>query len=85
MTMELNKREIAIVAITKNGIEIAKKLKNEFGNLPSASTVDIFVPSKFPNTDLSIIYFQEPVAQKIRLYFFKLSFLNSHFFFGCGN
>ena len=27
MTMNLNRREIAIVAITKNGIEIAKKLK----------------------------------------------------------
>ena len=30
MTLGLTKREIAIVAITKNGIEIAKKLKSEF-------------------------------------------------------
>src|SRR6476469_1886117 len=62
MTLGLTKREIAIVAITKNGIEIANKLKKEFS---TASSVDIFVPSKFPNTDLSMIYFQEPVAQKI--------------------
>jgi cobalt-precorrin 5A hydrolase len=62
MTLGLTKREIAIVAITKNGIEIAKKLKSEFS---TSSSVDIFAPSKFPNTDLSIIYFQEPVAQKI--------------------
>src|ERR1700712_4851997 len=62
MTLESTKREIAIVAITKNGIEIAKKLKSEFN---TALPVDIFVPSKFPNSDLSIIYFQEPVAQKL--------------------
>ena len=30
MKMKLNKPEIAIVAITKNGIEIAKKLKDGF-------------------------------------------------------
>ena len=59
MTMNLNRREIAIVAITKNGIEIAKKLKNAF------DAADIFAPSKFHNSDLSIIYFQEPVTQKI--------------------
>ncbi len=63
MTMKLSKREIAVVAITKNGIEIAKKLKNAFDN------VDIFVPSKFTNSDLSIIYFDEPVNQKIGFLF----------------
>src|SRR5919112_5735964 len=59
MTEDMNKREIAIVAITKKGIEIAKKLKNAF------DAVDIFVPSKFQNSDLSIIYFQDSVTQKI--------------------
>jgi len=59
MTMNLSKREIAVVAITKNGIEIAKKLKNAFDG------VDIFVPSKFANSDLSAIYFSESVNQKI--------------------
>src|SRR5919107_5712236 len=59
MTEDMNKREIAIVAITKKGIEIAKKLKNAF------DAVDIFVPSKFQNCDLSIIYFQDSVTQKI--------------------
>ncbi len=38
MTMKSSRREIAVVAITKNGIEIAKKLQNAFDN------VDIFVP-----------------------------------------
>ena len=73
MTMKLNKREIAIVAITKNGIEIAKKLKNEFG--AAVAAVDVFVPSKFSNTDLSITYFQEPVAQKIGYIFSNYSSL----------
>jgi cobalt-precorrin 5A hydrolase len=59
MTEDMNKREIAIVAITKNGVEIAKKLKNAF------DAVDIFAPSKFQNSDLSIIYFQDSVTQKI--------------------
>jgi cobalt-precorrin 5A hydrolase len=59
MTEDMNKREIAIVAITKKGIEIAKKLKNAF------DAVDIFAPSKFQNSDLSIIYFQDSVTQKI--------------------
>ncbi len=59
MTVNLNKREIAIVAITKKGMEIAKKLKNAF------DVVDIFAPSKFQNSDPSITYFQEPVTQKI--------------------
>ncbi|MDQ6723110.1 MAG: cobalamin biosynthesis protein [Thermoproteota archaeon] len=70
--MKINKREIAIVAITKNGIEIAKKLKNDFG---TNGAVDIFVPAKFPNTDLSITYFQEPVAQKIGYIFSNYSSL----------
>jgi cobalt-precorrin 5A hydrolase len=59
MTEDMNKREIAIVAITKNGVEIAKKLKNAF------DAADIFAPSKFQNSDLSIIYFQDSVTQKI--------------------
>ena len=59
MTGDMNKGEVAIVAITKNGIEIAKKLKNAF------NAVDIFAPSKFQNSDLSIIYFQDSVTQKI--------------------
>ena len=59
MTVSLNKRDIAIVAITKKGMEIAKKLKNAF------DVADIFAPSKFQNPDPSITYFQEPVTQKI--------------------
>ncbi|MBA3750086.1 MAG: precorrin-3B C(17)-methyltransferase, partial [Nitrosopumilus sp.] len=59
MTMKLDKREIAIVAITKNGIELAKKLQNAF------DAVDIFVPSKFQNPNLSATYFEESVNQKM--------------------
>ncbi len=42
----MNKTEIAIVAITKNGIEIAKKLKNEL-DIATNKKVEIFAPSKF--------------------------------------
>ena len=57
--MKLSKREIAIVAITKNGIEIAKKLKEAFDN------ADIFVPVKFTNSNLHVTYFSESVNEKI--------------------
>jgi cobalt-precorrin 5A hydrolase len=71
MTMKLNKPEIAIVAITKNGIEIAKRLKDGFVE----ADVNIFAPSKFSNADLSITYFQEPVAQKIGYVFLNYNCL----------
>lgn len=58
-----SKKEIAIVAITKNGIEISKKLKSRLD--ADSKDSDVFVPSKFFNNDLFVTYFQESVAQKI--------------------
>jgi cobalt-precorrin 5A hydrolase len=63
MTVKLSEREIAILAITKNGIEIAKRIKNAFEG------VDIFVPSKFANSDPSVTYFNESVNKKIEYLF----------------
>ncbi|MEJ7641660.1 MAG: cobalamin biosynthesis protein [Candidatus Nitrosocosmicus sp.] len=57
--MKLSKREIAIVAITKNGIDIAKKLKEAF------DSADIYVPIKFTNPNLHVTYFSESVNEKI--------------------
>ena len=67
--MDLTKKEIAIVAITKNGIEIANKLKDAF------DAADIFAPSKFLNANLPVIYFQEPVSQKMGYLFSSYSSL----------
>lgn len=71
--VEKVKKEIAMVAITKNGIEIAKKLKIQFD--ADAKDSDVFVPSKFFNNDLHLTYFQESVAQKIGYIFTNYSCL----------
>jgi cobalt-precorrin 5A hydrolase len=68
MDIPMNKKEIAIVAITKNGIEIAKNLKNKL-DIPTNKKVEIFAPSKFINNDLSISYFTEPITQKMGFFF----------------
>jgi cobalt-precorrin 5A hydrolase len=50
---------VAIIAITKNGIEIAKSLKNRF------SQWEIFVPSKFSNNNSKINWFEDSTASKV--------------------
>lgn len=49
----------AIIAITKNGIAIAKQIQNRMNDS------DIYVPDKFRTSESKIIYFAEPVSQKI--------------------
>ncbi len=56
---------VAIVSITKNGIEIAKKLKSKF---PSW---EIFAPSKFSNNDSKINWFEESATIKVGTLFQK--------------
>ncbi len=50
---------VAIIAITKNGIEIAKNLKVRF------SQWEIFVPSKFSNNDSNINWFESSTTSKV--------------------
>ena len=50
---------VAVLAITKNGINIGEKLKELFPNW------DIFVPSKLSNENKSIIWYSEPTSDKI--------------------
>ncbi|MGI0068895.1 MAG: cobalt-precorrin 5A hydrolase, partial [Nitrosopumilaceae archaeon] len=50
---------IAIIAITKNGIEIAKSLKNRF------SQWEVFVPAKFSNNDSKINWFEDSTTSKV--------------------
>jgi cobalt-precorrin 5A hydrolase len=50
---------VAIVAITKNGIELAKNLKGKF---PSWQ---VFTPSKFSNNDSKINWFENSTTEKI--------------------
>jgi cobalt-precorrin 5A hydrolase len=68
MDIQPNKKDIAIVAITKNGIEIAKKIKYNLDHAVDKKT-EIFAPSKFNNNDISISYFTEPVTQKMGFFF----------------
>lgn len=49
----------AIIAITKKGISIAKQIQNGLDNS------DIYVPEKFSNSGSRIMYFKEPVSQKL--------------------
>ena len=51
--------KIAIIAITRKGIDIAKLIKKNF------KSSEIFVPEKFNNSDPNFIFFSEPVSQKI--------------------
>jgi cobalt-precorrin 5A hydrolase len=50
---------VAIIAITKNGIEIAQSLKDKFPNW------EIFVPSKFSNANPKINWFEDSTAIKV--------------------
>ncbi len=49
----------AIIAITKNGITIAKQIRDKLDNS------DVYAPNKFSSSDPDIIFFTEPVSQKI--------------------
>lgn len=59
MNENINKKGIAIVAITKKGIEIAKRIRN------ALSESEIHVPEKFRDSDPSIIFFSESVTNRI--------------------
>lgn len=59
MSLEPGIQKVAIIAITKNGIAIAKKLEalsNEF---------DVYIPDKFKSSDSSVNFFSDAVTQKI--------------------
>lgn len=51
--------KIAIIAITKKGINVAKRIKNMI------EESDIYVPEKFNNLDPGLSFFSESVSQKI--------------------
>ena len=55
----------AIIAITKNGINIATSLKKHF---PSW---EIFAPSKLSNSDLQIRWFEETTTSKVKELFYN--------------
>jgi len=57
----------AILAITKKGIAIAKQIQNRLDNS------DIYVPEKFDNSGSEIMYFPEPVSQKLGALFSNYS------------
>ncbi|MDN5846722.1 MAG: cobalamin biosynthesis protein [Candidatus Nitrosocosmicus sp.] len=59
MNESLKKKDIAIVAITKKGIEIAKSIRNVL------SESEIYVPEKFRGEDPSVIFFPESVTDRI--------------------
>jgi len=52
-------KKIAVLAITKNGIEIGLKLKEYF------SDFEIFAPIKFSNNDEKIQWYEDSTTQKI--------------------
>lgn len=59
MNESLKKKYIAIIAITKKGIEIAKRIRN------ALSESEIYVPEKFRDEDPSIIFFSESVTDRM--------------------
>ncbi len=59
MNEDINKKNTAIVAITRKGIEIAKRIRN------ALSESEIHVPEKFRDSDPSIIFFSESVTSRI--------------------
>lgn len=65
MNENINKKNIAIVAITKKGIEIAKRIQNVL------SESEIHVPEKFRDSDSYLIFFSESVTNKIELLFYR--------------
>ncbi|MBT4973749.1 MAG: precorrin-3B C(17)-methyltransferase, partial [Thaumarchaeota archaeon] len=52
-------KKIAVLAITKNGIEIGLKLKEYF------SDFEIFAPIKFSNDNEKIQWYENSTTQKI--------------------
>ncbi len=50
---------VAILAITRNGIEVGKKIRDMFEGW------SLYVPEKFRNSDSGISWFSEPTAAKI--------------------
>ena len=59
MNENIYKKGIAIVAITKKGIEIAKRIHE------TLIESQIYVPEKFRDSDSSIIYFSDSVMNRI--------------------
>jgi len=51
--------KLAIIAITKNGIDIAKRIRAKF---PSSQ---VFAPSKLSTGDSSVTWFEEPTTAKV--------------------
>jgi len=51
--------KISVLAITKNGIDIGRRLKELFPRW------EIFAPEKFANQDASISWYSEPTSEKI--------------------
>lgn len=50
---------VAVLAITRNGIEIGRKIRGLFGGW------DLYVPEKFRDADPETVWFSEPSAEKI--------------------
>ncbi|MDQ4073503.1 MAG: cobalamin biosynthesis protein [Thermoproteota archaeon] len=63
MENNFNDEKIAVIAITKKGLSIAKEIKNTF------TAVDIYVPKKFSSPDYPAIYFDRSVTQEIEYLF----------------
>jgi cobalt-precorrin 5A hydrolase len=59
----------AIIAITKKGIVLAKQIQDIL------DSSDIYVPDKFSDSDSEIIYFKEPISQKLGSLFTNYSSL----------
>jgi len=73
---------ISILAITKNGIKIALKIKEFY---PSWN---VFAPEKFSDDNSSITWFSESTSSKIEDWFYITKcgnvFLFSSIYFQCG-
>ena len=52
-------KKIAVLAITKNGIEMSLKLKEHFSNF------EVFAPIKFSNDDEKINWYDDSTSGKI--------------------
>ena len=75
------KETIAILAITKNGIKIAKKIQNNL------TDIKLYVPSKFKNLDensKNIFWYDDSTSKIILDLFKKKRCFNLYFFIrGC--
>jgi len=52
-------KKVAILAITKNGMQMSLKLKENFSNF------EVFAPIKFSNNDKKISWYEESTSEKI--------------------